>query len=386
MSRQQKRRDPIKVMVVWTIVLALLAVGTWGAGTLLTRYRRARMSAMIQKVEDTNKRLEQEYKLAEAEFEQELAERNGKKKQWPVQNPEGWDVIDLSDIPLETANTVSVTRADAMQGGLLLVNEWHSRPNDFNDAIMTSIFTYAGDRRNNFGVQNSDQKLHPAAIEALIGALSEAKLLGFEHYVVNYAYRSYEEQDNLFQKKMQDIVDAYGTRYEGDALIARAKRDVNYPGTSEFNTGLSVTLYLYERGNQEINDQPFSTSQQGVWLYENCWRYGMIFRFPQEDFPIVGASDKSYKTGMSQPMNCYRYVGKGHAAVIYHMDMCLEEYIEYLQDHPHIAVFEDGTLKYEIVRQYVGDAESFTVGITQQALNYSVSLDNMGGAITVLEY
>ena len=383
---KQKRHDPLKVMVAWTVVLALLAVGTWAIGTMLTGYRRARMASLIEEVQANNTKLQQEYQLALAEFEREQQATNGANLSWPAQKTEGWDVIDLTNYALENPYTVAATRADAMHGGLLLVNEWHSRPNDFNESVMVSMHTYAGNRKN-FGVQNSSQKLHPLAIEALISALADAKAVGLEHYVVSYAYRTYEEQNSLFEKQMQKIIDSYGDRYQGDALIARAKRDVNYPGTSEFNTGMSVTLYLYEKDNKELNDQKFSTSQQGVWMYENSWKYGMIFRFQSADFPLPNVADKTYKTGVSAQLNCYRYVGKAHAAVMHHFDLCLEEYIEYLQAHPHIAVFENGTLKYEIYRQYVGDdANSFTVEVPQRAANYSMSLDNMGGVVMVYEY
>ena len=384
---KQKRRDPLKVMIVCTVVLALLAVGTWAAGTMLTKYRISRLSAMRDQVNANNQQLQQQYQLALADFNAQQAASNGANQQWPTQKSDGWDVIDLTNYPLENPYTVSMSRADAMHGGLLLVNEWHSRPDDFDESVMTSIFTYAGDRRTNFGVQNSSQRLHPAAIEALISILTDAKALGLEHFVIDSAYRSYDDQDKLFQQQMQKIQQTYGDRYQGDALIARTKRDVNYPGTSEFNTGMSVTLYLYEKGNQEVNNQPFSTSQQGVWLYENSWKYGLIFRFQRVDFPLPGVSDKSYKTGVSVKLNCYRYVGKAHAAVMNYLDLCLEEYIEYLQEHPHIAVFENGALKYEIVRQYIGDnTSSFTVEVTQRARNYSSSLDNMGGVVTVMEY
>ena len=88
---------------------------------------------------------------------------------------------------------------------------------------------------------------------------------------------------------------------------------------------------------------------------------------------------------MSVSLRAYRYVGKGNAAVMHTLDLCLEEYIEYLQEHPHIAVFEDGILRYEIVRQYVGDAASFPISITNNASSYVTSLDNMGYAITVFE-
>lgn len=380
------RRDPLKVMLVWIIVLALLVGATWLVGTTLTGYRRARLAAMVTQAQEANTQKEQEYALALAEFQREQASSDNATQQWPTQNPEGWDVVDLTGYPLESPGTVTVSRAEAMHGGLLLVNEWHSRPQDFDESVMLSMVTYAGDRRN-FGVQNGEQKLHPLAIEALISALADAKAVGLEHYVVNYAYRSYADQETLFNNQMQKIVDDYGDRYTGDALIARAKRDVNYPGTSEFNTGMSVTLYLYEKGNSELNKQKFSTSQQGLWMYENSWKYGLIFRFPGENFPVEGVMDKSYKTGVSVQLNCYRYVGKAHAAVMHQLDLCLEEYIEYLQEHPHIAVFEDGVLKYEIVRQYVGDeADTFSVDITQRANGYTMSLDNMGGVITAFSY
>ena len=54
--------------------------------------------------------------------------------------------------------------------------------------------------------------------------------------------------------------------------------------------------------------------------------------------------------------------------------------------HPHIAVFENGQLKYEIVRQQVGDDANFSVSISRKTSNYTMSLDNMGGLITIYEY
>jgi hypothetical protein len=121
-------------------------------------------------------------------------------------------------------------------------------------------------------------------------------------------------------------------------------------------------------------------------MNEHCWEYGIVFRFPLNSWPLPTSTDKSFVTGISSQMNLYRYVGKGHAAVMHHMDFCLEEYIQYLTEHPHVALFEDGKLKYEIYRQYVGDVPSFDVQITGRARNYVSSLDNMGGVITVFEY
>ena len=77
-------------------------------------------------------------------------------------------------------------------------------------------------------------------------------------------------------------------------------------------------------------------------------------------------------------------MGKGNSDVMQCMDFTMEEYIEYLQEHPHIAVYENGKLKYEIYRQVVGDQDPINVQVTADAVNYESSLDNMGAVITVL--
>ena len=112
-----------------------------------------------------------------------------------------------------------------------------------------------------------------------------------------------------------------------------------------------------------------------------------MVRFQTADWPVAGVTDKTYKTGVSSHLNIYRYVGVANAEIMHHLDLCLEEYIEYLLEHPHVAVFEDGVKKYEITRQQVGDESvAFTVDINRLTSNYVMYLDNMGGVITVYTY
>ena len=122
-------------------------------------------------------------------------------------------------------------------------------------------------------------------------------------------------------------------------------------------------------------------------MNENCWKYGIVFRFPLNGWPLESYSDKSFKTGVSMKLNLYRYVGKGNAAIMHYMDFTLEEYIEYLVEHPHLALFENGVLKYEVYRQPVGDGDTVNVQLTAKAKDsYQTSLDNMGAVITVFSY
>ena len=374
--KKQNRRDPIKVMLILTVCLAVLAAGCMLLGNAISAYRANALSQLQAEVEAINEQRDQEYARALAEFEAES--QSGANLAWPPQKTQGWDVVDLTNYPLENPGQITVNRADVMNNGMLLVNEWHSRPEDFSEEALVSIGSYTGGKLQ---VANYNLLLFPAAINALQEAVTAAAAEGFENYMVDEAYRSYEEQNALFNKYMEQ----YASRYSGDALIARTKKDVNYPGTSEFNSGLTFTLRLYKRGDAAVNGTNYVETPEGQWLSENCWKYGLVFRFPKTDYPVKGTADKSYKTGVSVSLRAYRYVGKGNAAVMHTLDLCLEEYIEYLQEHPHIAVFEDGILRYEIVRQYVGDAASFPISITNNASSYVTSLDNMGYAITVVE-
>lgn len=377
---KEKKRDPIKVMLRVTIVLAVVAVTALLLGNAIIGYRANLLKARQEEAEQINNQKAEEYAVALAEFE--AASQSGANLAWPEQKQEGWDVVDLTSYPLENAYTATVSRADVMNGGMLLVNQWHSRPEDFSENELVSIASYVGWNNLVYGLPGSSTRLFPVAIDALNEALTDAKAVGLTDYTILEGYRSMEDQTALFQNAM----DQYASRYSGDALIERAKQDVNYPGTSEYQTGLSVRLRIYKSGDSSVNDQAFSTSAQGVWLAENSWRYGLIFRFPLTDFPLPYTADKSYKTGISTQMNVYRYVGKGNAAAMHTLDLCLEEYIEYLMEHPHIAVFEDGVLRYEIYRQNVGDSDPIELQLTGKTANYDSSLDNMGGVITVFTY
>ena len=302
---------------------------------------------------------------------------------------EGWDVLDLTAYPLQGSRAFTFSRKEALLGSLLLVNQWHSRPVDFDDEEMVAIYAHAMDSGVKSFWDNSTCKLNPDAIDAMISLLRDAGELGYDSYVIQkgYSFRTWEEQYQLFNAEFERQRKSRPNLSE-DQLVARARKNVSFPGTSEYNSGLSFRLYLYSNKSTEAKKYytktPFYDTPDGQWLLENAWKYGFVFRFPTQGYPTAATVDKSYKTGMNQSLNCYRYVGKAHAAVMHHLDLCLEEYIEYLMDHPHIAVYEDGVKRYEIIRYEVGDAETFTLeGLTGA---YSVSLDNLGGAVVAYEY
>ena len=383
LSRNQKKSKAVPIVTVLAILVIAAAAVCFLFDPLVAKPQREAIAreneAARAAVVERNQEAEARYAAAIAELESQASVPTN--PSWPDHKAEGWDILELDSIPLENQTATSMSRADLMNNGMLLVNEWHSRPEDFDETAVVGVAKrYTGDDK--IQAKDNNVTLFPVAIDALHDALAAAKAEGLEHYMVEEGYRSYDTQNAYFQNKLTKL----SSKYSGDALIAAAKKEVNYPGTSEYNSGLGFELRQYEKNNPDFNSGKFSTTDQAKWMNENCWKYGIIFRFPQQAWPLESSTDKSFKTGVSKRLNLYRYVGRGNAAVMHYKDFVMEEYIEYLQEHPHIALFEDGVLKYEIYRQYVGDADQINVQLTRNARTWTSSLDNMGAVITVFEY
>ena len=80
--------------------------------------------------------------------------------------------------------------------------------------------------------------------------------------------------------------------------------------TSEHQLGLAV----------DINGAVYDIY---LWLEENSWKYGFIFRYPAYKTDLTGVAGEVWH---------YRYVGKEAAQEIYEQGVCLEEYLETLQE------------------------------------------------------
>ena len=67
----------------------------------------------------------------------------------------------------------------------------------------------------------------------------------------------------------------------------------------------------------------FASTKQSAWLNEHCWEYGFIIRYTKEKEKITGFE--------AEPWHI-RYVGVEHAMYMKEHDLCLEEYVQGLED------------------------------------------------------
>ena len=90
---------------------------------------------------------------------------------------------------------------------------------------------------------------------------------------------------------------------------------INKPGTSEHNLGLAVDFNYV--------NLDFEETESFKWLQKNAENYGFILRYKKEKEEITKVDYEPWH---------WRYVGEKHAKKMNELDMCLEEYVEYLKN------------------------------------------------------
>lgn len=148
-------------------------------------------------------------------------------------------------------------------------------------------------------------------IDSLTELVSAAKEAGFEPYI-SVGYRSYADQQQLFNEKASELSRNGAYTYEEAQSIAQ--EIVAKPGTSDHQTGLAVDIFDKQ---YEVLDYSKMNSEFFDWLDANCAQFGFIKRYP---------SNKKSVTGWDEPWH-YRYVGKEAAEFIMENHMCLEEFV-----------------------------------------------------------
>ena len=379
MSKNKKKRDPFKRFGRWTICMLVLSALCWAVVTGVNLYQSDALEKEQKRVEAENEKS----RLAYTELMASKAKTNqtGKSTSWPPAPADGMCLLDLSAYPLENTASRTVTRQELLEGGLMLVNHWHSIPADFSEQNIKSVREWT-----NSAVPIRDNKIRlfkPAAV-AIDNLLIEAGKVNLKDYIVQSAFRTMDEQRVLFDKQAKTIRDKSPNKAES-LVIEEAKKSVNYPGTSEYQSGFAFEMKLYNKNDVTITGMRFPDSEQGKYFNEHCWQHGIIFRFPTAGYPLPGTEDKSAITGNSSRLNIYRYVGVAHSTAMKIQNMCLEEYIEYLVQKPHYAIFENGQLKYEVFRQPYGGGDA-VIQVPHAATNYTASIDNFGGVVTAFYY
>lgn len=179
--------------------------------------------------------------------------------------------------------------ADDGQWKLMLVNRWNPIPEEYEVNLVKVE-----------GGQQVDERIY----EPLMQMLEDARSANWDQLPrVVSGYRTQEKQQSLYDDK---IAEYQRQGYSDSEARELAEQWVSVPGYSEHQLGFAV----------DINGATYDVY---LWLQENSYKYGFIFRYPGHKTDITGVEEEVWH---------YRYVGMEAAAEIYEQGICLEEYLE----------------------------------------------------------
>lgn len=196
-----------------------------------------------------------------------------------------------SEVPSVTSSQTTVTPAASPEWNLILVND---------NVLLPLDYTLPGLAEVDSG-QEVDQRI--AAVTKKM--LADAKADGVTIQICS-AYRSVSHQERIYEREPK--------------TPPGQPKSVQPPRASEHHTGLAF----------DVNCPEFTALEEGFentaafrWLDQHAHEYGFILRFPKGKESVTGI--------IYEPWH-YRYVGINHAKVIKNQKICLEEYLQNLQN------------------------------------------------------
>ena len=185
----------------------------------------------------------------------------------------------------------------SLGGNLFLVNKEYMIGVDYvpDDLVMPDV------KKSSSAVLM--RKEAAQALEEMFAAAKEEKIT----LVAVSGYRSYQTQRAIYNRRRK----AAGKNH--------VERFVAVPGASEHQLGLAMDVSRSKTAGLKAS---FGKTKEGIWLAENCYRFGFILRYRQEWEDVTGYGYEPWHI---------RYVGKEHALRIRELDVPLEEYVEALR-------------------------------------------------------
>lgn len=259
--------------------------------------------------------------------------------------------------------TIEMSNANLYVGSLILVNAQYAYHFPASEASLLTVYNeyVANNYRCNYFDDTSMQLDATATRNVLAMANALYADTGLNWLKLGTGYRSYEVQQSLAE------------RYPATAAL---------PGYSEHHTGLGVDLQIWDRekGVTYNFDEPNQNCQTIYsWITANAYKYGYVRRF---------APDKDNITYITSDRWHYRYVGVPHAYFMTVNNLCLEEYLAWLESYTyegtHLFINGVDGKNYEVYFVPAEDGTATTLPVPVDPTVYTVSGNNYSGFIVTV--
>lgn len=215
------------------------------------------------------------------------------------------NITNNTNTPTQTTNistnsTQTTNKVEVTDWKLRLANYDNLLPEDFEVELA------------NIDNSKDPKQFDARAVKYLKDMINDMKKDGNTKIWCQSTYRSVKRQKELYNASVQKYLKQGKTQEEADKLTLEY---INRPGGSDHNLGLAVDFNYV--------DNSFAKTSEYKWLLKNAENYGFVLRYPE---------DKEDKTKIAYESWHWRYVGEENAKRMNELNMCLEEYVEYLQN------------------------------------------------------
>ncbi|MCR8845161.1 D-alanyl-D-alanine carboxypeptidase family protein [Paenibacillus sp. SC116] len=248
---------------------------------------------------------------------------------------------------------ILLEQAAIQRGHLILVNRDHPVKLTEQELDLQPVHHTQG-----FELDQWEMFLDRACLQQLAALLDACQ--GMNDIIAVSGYRSKEEQRKIYESTLLERGSLFTALY-----VAR-------PNESEHQTGLAVDVG--ERiENVDYISPSFPDSGVCLTFKKLSAEYGFIQRYKEGKETITNIACEPWH---------FRYVGFPHSMIMEQRNLCLEEYIDFLERHrfgqEHLY-FEQGSSIFEIY-YVLGQAGLTTVPITNLD-RYEVSGTNRSGFV-----
>lgn len=281
-----------------------------------------------------------------------------------VEHNNNIDIEDPSATTLPDPNqtiyeSLSVNTKDKFRGDLILVNKEHQYFGGDEDLVSITDMNYENEI-NFFSAVDSTYTILKEVYSPMVKMIQDF----YDKYqndtlIIYGSYRTTDFQQELYDN---DVANNGG---EESTRVAK-------PGFSEHETGLA-----FDFSETENND--YQGTGDFEWINANCYKYGFIVRYTSSKEKITGFQNEPWH---------FRYVGVPHAYYMDANDLCLEEYIKLIGEHPydkeHLYFSDDKGNDYEVYFVKSDDGNDKTTVPVPAGVRYDISGNNVDGFIVTV--
>ena len=274
------------------------------------------------------------------------------------------EIPDTTDVTVPDPNqtiyeSFQVDTTDKFKGDLILVNEEHQYFGGDEDLVSITDMNYENEI-SCFTAVDSTYTI----LRRVYGPMAEMIQDFYDKYnndtpIIYGSYRTTEFQQQLYEDDLAQSGDGESTR-------------VAKPGFSEHETGLAFDF------TESVNHD-YNGTGDFAWINANCFKYGFIVRYTEAKQRLTKIQDEPWH---------FRYVGIPHAYYMDSKDLCLEEYIDLVREHPydgeHLEFSDNEGNDYEVYFVASDDGSEKTTVPVPTGTRYEISGNNVDGFIVTV--